>query len=322
MLVPDFCEHRNSVLPEEFYDSIPQYCSEEGCGFPMEMSETLTQLHCSNPRCPSKVIQRLVAIANSLGVKDMGEARAKKFVIKHEVTNPLDIFAYDVEKHGEFGEGISIDVTRKIIDQFKDKKKFTLTEYVKIANIPYIQTSAVSIFDGYDDINTAYSDIENGGVEFIREKLQIKKGSEFEDSISVRALKVLDSLMTYKTDLIEDIGFVDIIKTNIDGMINLKAVCSDEVGAPFKTKADFYATVNNMFPNIHVEFLNAVTKKIDYLVWAGADGSPARLTNKVKKTRGYNEKYEQNKASGKLKDGEHEIKILTANQFIDLLKGL
>ena len=276
MLVPAFCENHDGILPDEFYDSLPQYCSEEDCGFPMEMSETLTQLHCSNPRCPSKIVQRLIAIANTLGVKDLGEAKATKFVHKFKITNPLDIFSYNPKEHGSMGDGISVEVSEKIVNQFKEKNSFTLTEYVRIANLPYIQTSAVAIFDGYDDIVQAYKDIET----------------------------------------------VNIIKTNTAEMINLKAVCSDEVGAPFKTKADFYATVNNKFSNIHVEFLNSVTKKIDYLVWAGADGSPARYTNKVKKTEGYNAKYKEAIENGTIKDGDHEIPIVTAQQFLNILEKL
>ena len=323
MLVPDFCANREGILPDDFYDTLPQYCDEDGCGFPMEISETLTQLHCSNPRCPSKVAQRLIAIANSLGVKDLGEAKAKKFITKFNVTNPLDIFTYNPDVHGELGDGISIDVSRKIYNQFEKKKSFTLSEYIRVANLPFIQTSAVAIFDGYDDINDAYKDIEFGGVEFIREKLSIKKGSDDSDeTVSVRALKIFDSLMTFKIDLIEDIDAVKIIKTNTADMINLKAVCSDEVGAPFRTKADFYATVNNKFSNIHVEFLNSVTKKIDYLVWAGADGSPARYTNKVKKTEGYNAKFKDAEAKGTLKDGDHYIPIVTASQFLNILENM
>ena len=325
MLVPDFCDNRDGILPDQFYESIPQYCEEEGCGFPMEMTEALTQLHCSNPRCPSKVVQRLVAIANQLGVKDLGEAKAKKFIMNYGITNPLDIFSYDPDIHGAMADGISMDVSKKIVDQFKQKNSFTLSEYVRIANLPYIQTSAVAIFDGYDDIVEAYKDIEMGGVEFIREKLSIKKGSDedsSEDSISIRALRVYESLITFKNDLIEDVNTVNIIKTNVADMINLKAVCSDEVGAPFKTKADFYATVNNKFSNIHVEFLNSVTKKIDYLVWAGADGSPARYTNKVKKTEGYNAKYKEAEAKGILKEGDLEIPIVTAQQFLNILSKM
>lgn len=325
MLVPEFCSNRSPLFPDIFYDSLPQYCFEDGCGFPMEMTEALTQLHCSNPRCPSKVVQRLIAIANSIGVKDLGEAKAYKFIYNFGIQNPLLIFGYEPSEDGALGDGISLEVSQKIADQFNQKKNFTLAEYVRVANLPFIQTSAMSIFGDYDDLDKAYEDIENGGVNFITEKLSIKRGSsedDNEDSISVRALRVFDSLMTFKDDLFEAIEFVNIIKTHSDGMIKLKAVCSDEVGAPFKTKADFYATVNSRYANIHVEFLGAVTKNIDYLIWAGADGSPARLTNKVKKTEGYNNKYNENLASGSVKEGEHYIPIVTANQFIEILDNM
>lgn len=323
MLVPEFCENRSSLFPDMFYESIPQYCFEDGCGYPMEMTEVLTQLHCSNPRCPSKVVQRLIAMAQSLGVKDFGEARATKFIRSFGISNPLFIFGYEPEIDGAMGDGISVETSRKIVDQFLEKKKFTLSEYVKIANLPFIQTSANIIFGDYDSLEEAYDDIEAGGVEFIRSKLNIKKGSEDEEeSVSVRALKVYDSLMTFKEDLIEALDFVEIIKVKTEGMIRLKAVCSDEVGIPFKTKADFYATVNNRYDDIHVEFLNSVTKGIDYLIWAGADGSPARYTNKVKKTEGYNSKYEERKEQGVLKADEHYIPIVTAGQFLDILDNM
>lgn len=323
MLVPEFCRNRNGIISDKFYESIPQYCFEDGCGFPMEMSHTLTQLHCSNPRCPSKIVQRLVAMANQLGVKDMGESRAAKFVHTYGITNPLMIFTYEPNTDGAMGEGISLDVSNKIVSQFNEKKSFTLAEYVRIANLPFIQTSAMSIFGDYDSLEEVYDEIDKGGVEFIRSKLNIKKGDEEDtENISIRALKVYESLMTFKSDLLQAVDWVNIIKTHTEGMKTLKAVCSDEVGAPFRTKADFYATVNNSFENVHVEFLNSVTKAIDYLVWAGADGSPARYTNKVKKVTAYNEKYEANKEAGTVKDGEHYIPIVTANQFLEILKEM
>ena len=65
-----------------------------------------------------------------------------------------------------------------------------------------------------------------------------------------------------------------------------------------------------------------MTKSIDYLIWAGADGSPARLTSKVKKVRAWNEQYKQKKAEGKLKDTDHEIPIMTAKQFIMMLETM
>lgn len=305
MLVPVFCESRESGLPSEFYDCLPKYC--EDCGHPMEMSELLTQLHCSNPKCPSKVIQRLVAIANSLGVKDLGEARARKFITSWGISNPLFIFGFEPAEDGSLAPDISMEVSQRIADQFASKKKFTLAEYVRVANLPFIQSSAFAVFGEFDDLEEAYKAIESGGVSYIRDKLGIKDKGE--GDISVRALKVYESLMTFKSDLFECLGYVEIVPVNLPEMIKIKAVCSTEVGGQFRTKADFYATCNNLYKDIHIEFGNSVTKTTDYLVWAGATNPNAAVTNKVKKARAYQEK-------------GIPIKIVSAMEFLAILEKL
>lgn len=305
MLVPNFCDAKFQNLPQEFYDCLPRYC--EDCGYPLEMTEVLTQLHCSNPRCPSKVAQRLVSICNSLGVKGMGEAVALKWVKSMGIQNPLLIFGYEPDVDGQMAIDVSLETSNKIVSQLNDKKKFTLAEYVRIANLPNIQMSAFSLFGEYDDLTEAYKAIESGGVEYIRDRLNIKeKGTE---DISVRAVKVYESLMTFKDDLFQGLNYVEILPINTPEMTTIKAVCSSDVGDGFKTKADFYATCNNLYKNIHIEFGNSVTKQTQYLVWAGANGRPAPVTNKVKKARGYNE-------------NGCNIKIVTALDFIQILNGL
>lgn len=306
MLVNQFVADASPLFNEKFYDCLPQECPV--CGMPTEMSETLTGLHCSNPRCYAKVAQRLLAIANSLGVKDLGEARAEKWILNFGITNPLDIFTYEPDEDGPMADDISLEMSNKIVNQFKARKKFTLAEFVRIANLPNIQMSASAILGQFDDLEQAYKAIESGGVEYIRDCLNIKdKGSE---DISIRALKVYESLMTYKADLVEGVAYVDIIKLHVEGMKTLKAVCSTEVGQPFRTKADFYATCNNLYPNIHIEFGNSVTKTTNYLIWAGADGvAKAAVTNKVKKARAYI-------------DQGVDIKIVTAKEFLGILEHM
>lgn len=327
MIVSEFKENNSSRFDEQFLELLPDFCYEGGCGYPMEMSEVLTKLHCSNPRCPSKLAQRLTSLAQDLGIKNLGESTSRSFFDTLGVANPLLIFAYEPDVDGAI-DGKSVDTCLKIMEQFKNKKKFTLAEYVRIANLPFIQTSTLAIFGEYDDLDKAYQDIEAGGVEFIQDKLNIARK---EDEISIRAIKIYDTLMEFKYDLFQALPFVEIIPMNTDNIksiksvdadaddfviadgdvLTIKAVCSTEVGGSFRTKADFYATVNNLFPNIHVDFLKSVTKDIDYLVWAGADGkSGVRVTNKVTKARGYNEKY----STG--------IKIVTAYQFLKEMERL
>lgn len=326
MLVTEFKQKQGLRFPNEFLDCLPDTCLDDRCNSPTEMSEVLTGLKCSNPRCPTKLAKRLTAIASSLGVKDLGMSRANDFINKWGITNPLLIFAYE-PIDGQLGHSISMEMSEKIFNQFETKRNFTLWEYVRLANLPHIQSSALHIFGDYDDLNKAYADIEAGGIDFIRSKLGVSKGKVADDEegitdVSIRALKVYQSLMLFKADLFEALPYIKIIKTHEEGVLTLKAVCSEQVGEPYRTKSEFYSTVNNMFPDIHVEFLQAVNKGIDFLVWAGAEDASVRVTNKVKKVRAWNESYHDAVANGIVKEGQREIPIVSANQFLALLDNM
>lgn len=285
-------------LPERFAEILPEFC--ETCGAPMEIGETLTGLHCSNPRCKDKMVMRIKAVCNDLGVLKFGESTIEKFVDYYNPESPMDIF--ELEEGMLLAPDVSPKVSLDVIRQIKNKKKMQLWEYVMFANIPFVRTSARKIFYGYKTLEEAYSDIESGGFAFIQDKLGI---NESEDCVSTQALKVYNSLCEYKDDLFSGIGFVNI--EDLTGKTQLKVVCSDQVGGRFAKKSEFYAYVNNTFSDkIHVDFLPSVTKDIDYLVWAGADGSPARYTSKVQKVERYNEK-------------GLDIPIVTAEEFIGIV---
>lgn len=301
MFVSDIKENYNSYgLPYEFADCLPEFCMT--CGSPTTIRESLTGLQCSNPRCPDKLIMRIKSICQSIGVLNFGESTIEKFLDYYDVTNPLDIFA--LKKGMLISDQISQEVSDKIISQIEEKKNFLLWEYVKVANIPDVQTSAKDIFSGYKTLEDAYNDIESGGIEFIQSKLGIEKS----DEVSIRSMKVYKSLMDFKDDLFECIGCVNII--DVSDKIELNVVCSDQVGNGFNKKSEFYSYVNERFKDkVHVNFLPSVKKSIDYLVWAGADGSPARYTSKVKTVEGW-------KAKG------IDIPIVTAQQFIDIVEKI
>lgn len=310
-----------AAIPPKFIESVPETCC--FCGYPIEISDSFTNLHCTNPRCPSKASERMLSMCQVLGIKDVGASKAAAFLEKFEGCSPLFIFGYNPDVHGSFGEGIGIEVSTRIYNQVQQKKKFTLAEYVKIAQLPDIQNSAVYLFGGYDDLEEAYKEIEDGGVDYIAGKLGIAKSG---NDVSVRAMKVLTSLLQFKQELIDNLQYVEIIQTQAPDMVEITAVCSDQVGEPFKTKADFYAHINNISNRLHVTFLSAVNRNIDYLVWAGANGAPARETNKVKTVRNWNAQYEAKKAQGLLTANDKEIGIITGLDFMQLclakLKGV
>ncbi len=281
-------------LPDQFIDCLPESCPD--CGYPLEMSETLTGLHCSNPRCKSKLMMRIKALCKDLNILYFGESTIEKFIDYYDATSPLDIF--ELEEGMVLGDGISVEVSNKVISQIKQKNTFLLWELVQVANLPFVRTSARSIFQGYSSFEEAYADIESGGVAFIQDKLGINKDGE----ISIQASKIYASLMEFKDDLIYAEKTVNIVK--LEGKSELNVVCSDQVGGGFSKKPEFYAYIKeNYGDRVHVNFLTSVNKKIDYLIWAGADGSPARYTSKVQKVERYQEQ-------------GYDIPIMTATQFI------
>lgn len=302
LFVSDIKENYDSYgLPSAFADCLPEVCPT--CGSAMEIRESLTGLQCSNPRCPDKLVMRIRAICQSIGVLNFGESTIEKFLEYYEVTNPLNIFA--LRKGMLISDEISQEVSDKITMQIESKRDFLLWEYVKVANLPDVQTSAKDIFGDYTCLKDAYADIEAGGVSFIQQKLGISNNNE----VSVRALKIYNSLMVFKDDLFECEQDVNII--TLEDKMELDVVCSDQVGGGFAKKSEFYAYVNETFKDkVHVNFLSSVKKGIDYLVWAGADGSPARYTSKVKTVEGWKEK------------GTCDIPIVTAQQFIELMEKL
>lgn len=281
-------------LPERFVNSLPVKCDE--CDSSLVISETMTGLHCSNPRCKSKVIMRIKAICKSLGILDFGESTISKFIDYYGVTNSLDIF--ELQEGYILSDEVSEKVSNKVIKQIEENKNFVLWEFVQVANLPFVQTSARKIFQGYNNLTDAYEDIEEGGVDFIQDKLGISK-----EKVSLQALKIYTTLMEFKEDLLEGESHVNII--SLEGVKELNVVCSDQVGGGFSKKSEFYAYVKSITEGrLRVNFLSSVSKNIDYLVWAGADGSPARYTSKVQKVENWNER-------------GSNIPIVTASEFIE-----
>ena len=297
--IKDNYEYLN--LPERFADILPEFCPT--CGAPMEISETLTGLHCSNPRCKDKMVMRIKTLCKDLGILNFGESKIEKFIDWYEPTNPMDIF--ELEEGMPLAPDVSPKISSDVISQIKNKNKMQLWEYVMFANLPYVRTTAMKIFSGYKTLEEAYKDIESGGIVFIQKKMGL---TDKEGMVSVQAIKVYNSLMEYKDDLLE--GVSNVVILDMSEKKTFKVVCSDQVGGRFSKKAEFYAYVNNTYADkVHCDFLPSVNKSIDYLVWAGADGSPARYTSKVQKVERMNSK-------------GSNIPIVTAEQFIEIIENL
>ena len=295
-------ELKNSELSlkEEFIEILPKYCS--ACESPLEINLTLTELKCSNPNCTDKIVMRIRKICEAYGIKHFGESSIEKWVEAEDIVNPLELFnVYD----GKLLGGISPTLSDKVVPQILASRSVRLWEFLANAQLPYIQSIAKTLLKGYDSLEAFYEDLEDGGVDFIQRLLGI--ADQYDDYgneiASIQAVKIYTSLVDYKEELLSGVSYMDIIQENT-AVKEFIIVASDEVGGDFSTKRQFYDFIKQRYAGKAVFTIgSSVTKKTDIVIWKGFDGTPARLTTKVKRTY---ELYEKGV----------EIQGYTANEFI------
>lgn len=316
-----------SSLPSEFVALLPETC--DYCGAKNEITETLTELKCSNPSCGEKSVHRLVSMLKDLDVKNMGESKCRQFLEHFDVVNPYAIFMYE-PIDGVLFEGCSMDFSQAFYEQLNGKRKMLLWEYVKIGNLPGIQDSARKLLSDYDDLHEFYDDLESGGIPFVQELLDIKAGTkqkhepdnyfdfdnDAEETVSIKAVKTYNTLIFHKEELFQALDFIE-IKQLTTPMLNL--CISTAVGKPYKSKKDFINSMNEEFSHkIHLNFLGSVSKECQFLIWS-KEGAP---TTKVKKAYSLNEKRREYNSVEMLPEDEGIIQVLTGAEFREYLESL
>lgn len=312
----------DTSLPKEFIAILPTHCT--SCGAETEITESLSMLVCPNPDCIIKSVHRMVTLLADLGVKDMGEAKCRKFLDHFGVTNPYAIFHYEPDVDGALFEGCGIDFSHKIAEQVYEKRTMLLWEFVKIGNLPKIRDSARKIFSNYDDLEVFYEDLEEGGIAFIQNLLSIKKGayipveedeeddfgydSPEDNKISIRAVETYNTLLYFKESLLFGVSAVEIKQLDTE-VLNI--CISTSVGKPYTSKSDFVSKMNSEFGHkVHLNFLSSVTNDCNFLIWS-KEGS---ATSKVQKAYRINDKREGT--------GEEPVYVMTGSEFQEHLETL
>lgn len=273
-----------TIFPREFLDCLPHKCLV--CGSGTEITDTLTILRCSNPDCGGKATRRLVAMLKDLGIKNMGDSKCKKFLQKFNVTNPYAIFVYDPADDGEIFEGASMEFSYEMYEQINAKRSMFLWEYIRIGNLKGIRDSAKSLLRGYTDLEDFYVDLEEGGIAFVQEQLEIKgkvnDSYDYDDGegVSIKAVDVYNVLMENKDNLMLAYTSITIKQLTVDE-INL--YITDSAGEPYAYKSDFMDDVTEAFKGkVQINLLGAASKECQFLIW-GKDGDETGKVKSIKK---------------------------------------
>lgn len=319
----------NSGLPMEFVQLLPTHC--DSCGEENEITESFTILRCSNQACGEKATQRLVALLQDLGVKNMGESKCRQFLEHFDTNNPYAIFMYEPDEDGPLYNGCSQDFSETFFMELQKKKRMLLWEFVKIGNLPKIRDGARKLLSNYDSLEEFYDDLEGGGIAFVQDLLAIKgkkanvgsifaEDDEFEEEsdelVSVKAIDTYNTLIYFKDELMSAVEFVDIKELTTE-VVNI--CISTSVGKPYGSKVDFVHQMNEEFGHkIHLNSLGSVSKDCQFLIWSKI-GSP---TTKVKKAIAHNEKRRLLNIKNEVDEDEGMIEVLTGVEFRDYLLTL
>lgn len=245
----------NGLLSQEVLNCIPETCV---CGSPIHFTDSLRQIYCSNPRCFYKVASRLESMAKAMKADGWGESTCITICQEYKFISPYQVFLLD--KVVKSGGTSSVAAFQKKVESICDpaKRHVELWEVVRLAGIPSIETIAYKIFNGYNTLSEAFSDIEKGQVPFIAEKLGLKNADG-----SVMAVNIYNTLIQYKDELLFGETQFDIYKPTGDTLYI--AITGGVTG--FRNKSEFISHVKFRYGGkVNPMLMNSVTAQVDILV--------------------------------------------------------
>ena len=266
----------NELLSEDIINCIPHVCE---CGSPIEFTDSLRQIYCSNPRCLYKVASRLESMAKAMKADGWGESTCIEVCRQFKLVSPYQVFLLeDLVAKGIGCDGVSAFNKKVASICDRAKRKVKLWEVVRLAGIPSIETIAYKIFDGYNNLSEAFVDIEKGQVPFIAEKLGLKNAET-----GVMALNVYNTLIQYKDELLFGEKQFDIYVPT--GKTLYVAITGGVNG--FRNKSEFIQYINNRYNGkVNAMLMNSVTTQVDILI---ADGDTS--SNKFRTALRLNDRY-------------------------------
>lgn len=245
----------NNLLSDEVINCIPKTCV---CGEPIEFTDSLRQIYCSNPRCFYKVASRLEAMAKTMKADGWGESTCITICQEFKFISPYQVFL--LEKVVKNGGQSSVSAFPKKVASICDpaKRRVELWEVVRLAGIPSIETIAYKIFNGYDNLTEAFNDIEKRQVPFIAEKLGLKNADG-----GVMAVNVYNTLIKYKQELLFGETQFEIYKPTGETMYI--AITGGVHG--FRNKSEFIDHIKLRYNGkLNPMLVNSVSSQVDILV--------------------------------------------------------
>lgn len=156
-------------IPEEFREVIPEQCS---CGGYYLLNNTMTELSCESNICPEHMALKLESMLKSLKAKDFGPATCYDIVSENGLVHHAQVFTLDIH---QMPQRNSYEVQEKLYREIHKVNELPLADIAKLLRARDMQTRCDDIFNGYNDLDTFYTDFKYSE-DFIARQLGMGKG--------------------------------------------------------------------------------------------------------------------------------------------------
>ena len=263
----------NRIISPRVVDVIPMKCR---CGCDLEFSDSLRELKCTDGNCIYSVIYRAQSFVKKLNI-NLSDNDVENVVNELGIITPYQLMmlpdAYREDE--ELIRNIGITNIEEVIDNIEEaqSKEYRLDYIVSLCGIKTISKVAHKIFDGFCNIEEAYTEITTGQLSFLNERLGIKS----QDS-SILSLEIYEMLLKLREELIFGESRFNIKKYDKE-VLNIAFVDNIE---PFVNKSELIYKMNHKY-NYKFNLVNVINSDTDILInnseSSGGKLRTARLIN-------------------------------------------
>ncbi len=182
------------IFDRPFIEHLPKEC--EYCGSDMGILENFTNLSCTNPVCPNKIEIKLSKMLTELGI-ELDKRDCESFIKEFKIDNPYSIFLYNPKSDGSLHKECSMEKSISVFKELNKKRVMMLWEYIKIGQLDFLGEVCEQLFGEYKDLDSLYTDLEQGGIEWVNNKLHNDSKEVFVDSILI-----YNSIINSKKDVL------------------------------------------------------------------------------------------------------------------------
>ena len=230
------------IFSSPFLTYLPETC--DCCVSPNEILETLSSLQCSNRHCISKVGYRLFALLQDLGINDLTVDECIEFLKGFNTLNPYSIFLYNPEDDGELFEGFGEEESLSFYSELNKKRGMLLWEFIRLGHFDNLSVSAEKLLKDYNDLNSFYADLVEGGISFIQNLLLENTEYEGSSDICVDAVILYEIFSYYKTEIEEGLNGVVILNPEM----KLSVLFANDAEG-YISNQDFLSSINRKLKN-------------------------------------------------------------------------